>query len=51
MLFSAFKKIFELLIVKLPPDKKEKAWELFTQLLAVLAYNASKGAAEGVKNG
>ena len=51
MLLQLFEFIFGKLIGTLPPEKKDKAVEVFGELLGILAYNASKGATEGLKNG
>lgn len=51
MLLKLFELIFSKLIGTLPQDKKDHAEELFKELMGILVYNASKGAAEGFKNG
>lgn len=51
MLLNTFRFIFSKLIGKVDPQKKERALDLFGELVGILAYNASRGTAEGLKNG
>lgn len=51
MILKLFRFTFTKLIGNVDPDKKERALELFGELVGILAYNASKGGAEGLKNG
>ena len=50
MLVKLFKIIFDNLIGDLPKEDKEKAKELFLEILGIIARGAAHGAVEGLND-
>ena len=50
MLLRLFEKIFTTLVGRLPEEKRDKAWEKFLELIAILAEKTAEGAVKGAKS-